>query len=173
MTFSSTNGIVEDISAEIGYTATTTLIDWLGGTSLYVPQFATEDHMIEKLIGPSAFRHLVDAFGNSILNLPIDYRRERTQRNRLIGALIAKGIGATEIAKISGISLKQIGHVRADLESAGLLPFVIGTYDLLMMDAESIIASVDEFDVVLQESVETHCSTCVQIRLLLKSSGVD
>lgn len=143
----SQNGILEDISAEIGYTATTTLIDYLGGTSLYVPQEATAGHVIAKLIGLSAAKRLTLAYGNEVLNLPFDYRRERNQRNRLIGALIAKGTNHAEIARIAGISTKQVGHVRVELEQVGLLPMLIGIEDLFLHEPNGI-ADPKEFDLI-------------------------
>ena len=145
------NGILEDISAEIGYTATTTLIDWLGGTSLYVPQVATEDHFICKMIGISAFRILVRCYGNDVINLPIDYRRERTQRNRLIGALLGRGAGIEEIARLSGIGSKQIGHVRNELIAAGMISVVKNSEGLFLIEPEGI-AEIVEFALIVDES---------------------
>ena len=142
------NGILEDISAEIGYTATTTLIDWLGGTSLYVPQIATEEHFICKMIGMSAFRVLVRCYGNEVINLPIDYRRERTQRNRLIGALLGRGAGIEEIARVSGIGLKQIGHVKSELVSTGMIDVVKDAEGAFLIEPEGI-ADLKEFEALV------------------------
>lgn len=139
------NGILEDLSADIGFTATTTLIDYLGGTSLYVPQEVTKEHMLAKLIGLPAFRALSRAYGNEVINLPFDYRRERNQRNRLIGALINRGTSIGDIARIAGISTKQVGYVRIELEQAGLLPMVINTEDLYLYEPEGVAES-KEFD---------------------------
>ncbi|MFZ6767783.1 hypothetical protein ACO0LM_11935 [Undibacterium sp. Di26W] len=146
MSFDTKNGLAEDISASIGYTATTALIDWRGGTSLYVPRTATEDHNIAKLIGMPAFRRLVADFGETMISLPLDYRRTRIQRDRLIGALIGKGTGVDEIARIAGLGHKQVTLIRRELETAGLIPLVLGTEDLLLIEPEEI-AKVDEFEI--------------------------
>ena len=146
------NGILEDISAEIGYTATTTLIDWLGGTSMYVPQVATDDHFVCKIIGMPAFRILVKSYGNEIINLPVDFRRERTQRNRLIGALLVRGTSPDEIARLSGVGLKQIGHVRTELQDAGILELMRNSDDLFLIEPDGV-ANENDFDTSGPEGV--------------------
>lgn len=139
------NGILEDLSAVIGYTATTTLIDFLGGKSLYVPQEAHHDHMLSKLIGGPAFKALSREYGNEVLNLPFDYRRERNQRNRLIGALVQMGVGVSDVARTAGISTRQVDHVILELRTIGILQELEGTEDLLMHEPQTV-ALVSDFD---------------------------
>ena len=38
------NTVLDDICAEIGYTATTALVAWYGGTVIYIPRVANTDH---------------------------------------------------------------------------------------------------------------------------------
>lgn len=119
------NGVLEDIAAVIGYTATTALIDWFGGQSLWIPAAVSEDHVIAKVIGDIPFKHLVRSYGKRTLNLPLDYRREVSRRNRMIGAMVLKGFKTREIAQIALMTERQVFYVRVALEEAGLLPHII------------------------------------------------
>lgn len=128
------NGIVEDLGAIMGYTATSTLIDYLGGTSLYVPKKATPEHIIARLVGVSAMRALCLEYGDTTLNLPIDYRRERSVRSRLIGALLMRDVLPKDIAVIAGVSIKSVMLTRNELEQSGLLPCIVGSEKVFMVD---------------------------------------
>ncbi len=121
------NGFMEDLAQDIGYTAATALLDWFGGTSLWVPSEHSENHVIERVIGVSAFRQLIRVYGHKTLNLPLDYRREISRRNRMIGALILKGVKPAEIARIALMTERQVHYVRVSLEQAGLLPYILGS----------------------------------------------
>ena len=120
------NGITEDLGAEIGYTATALLVDWFGGGKLCVPAVAEDSHPIAKVIGMSAYRLLVAAYGGKEpFRLPMGYEREMNRRDRMIGALFELGVGQKQIASIAGMSETHVRSVRVRLEEQGLIPFVL------------------------------------------------
>lgn len=125
------NGLLEDIAADVGYTATTTLVDYFGGTSIYIPNEAKETHAIAKLIGISAFNQLVKNYGSTTINLPLDFQRERSQRNRLIAVLIMQGRTTKQIARLCGLTPRNISYIRIELEMAGILKEVASKKALL------------------------------------------
>lgn len=126
MSFSKPNGTLEDIAADIGYTATTLLVDWFGGGSLYVPATdENKEHPICRVIGERPFARLVAEYGSQTIDLPLDYRREVTRRNRLIGALVLRGESVRSIARAALMSERQVANIRNELEAAGLIPYIL------------------------------------------------
>lgn len=119
------NTILEDISAEIGYTATSTLCGWYGGRWLYVPLSVTEGHHIAALIGPSPFRRFVEAFGGTRLRIPKNRGQTLTRRNRIVFDMLMRGVGVDSVAARVRCSTRQVKTIRQELENAGLLPFVL------------------------------------------------
>lgn len=122
------HGILEDIGAELGYTATCSLVDWFGGTSLYIPEQVCPGHPIERVLGPKAFARLVqmgEQFDGRIIHVPLDYQREIVRRDRLIAALLTHGHGTKDIAHIALMSERHVQKVRATLEERGLIPLIL------------------------------------------------
>lgn len=119
------HGILEDIGAEIGYTATCALVDWFGGRSLYIPEKADDSHDIARVVGVRAFARLVAAWGGETICLPLDYQREIVRRDRMICALIHQGLGTREVARVAMITERQVQHIRRRLEDDGLLPLIL------------------------------------------------
>lgn len=119
------HGVLEDISAEIGYTATAALVDWFGGGNLHVPMTADESHPIAKIIGMPAFTRLVKAWGNELLWLPLGYEREKDRRDRMIVVMLAMGVSARQVAKIAGMSLSHVQQTHARVEGLGVMPYLL------------------------------------------------
>lgn len=119
------HGILEDIGAEIGYTATAALVDWFGGGNLYVPLEVETGHPIENVIGEAAFRRLVKAWPGETLWLPLGYQREADRRDRMIAVLLGLGMGSKKVAAIAGMSESHVQHTRTRLERLGLLPMIL------------------------------------------------
>lgn len=128
------HGILEDIGAEIGYTATCSLVDWFGGRTLYIPETFTDDHQIARVVGAQAFARLVSSWGGETLSIPIDFKREVARRDRLVCALLAKGTSTREVARIAILSERQVQIIRRRLEGEGLLP-------LILKDGDAAIAA--------------------------------
>ena len=119
------HSILEDIGGDIGYTATAALVDWFGGANLCVPSVADENHPIGKVIGMPAFTLFVKHYGGETVWLPLGYQREMDRRDRMIGALIASGVGTKQIAALASMSESHVAHVRMRLESQGLIPLIL------------------------------------------------
>jgi hypothetical protein len=119
------NGVLEDVSAEIGYTATSLLVAWFGGANLYVPASADENHPVSRIIGNAAFRRLVAAYGSETLWIPGGHREAVDRRDRLIAERLAGGATAREIAAEFGISERRAQQLRAHVERKGLIPMVL------------------------------------------------
>lgn len=125
-----TNGILEDVAAEIGYAATNSLVDWFGGGNLYIPTVADPSHPISQVIGFAAMRRLVQYFDGKIGNarnlwLNQGYERETARRDRMIAALYAMGLGTKQIMAIANMSERHVQQVRAKVEDLGLLPLIL------------------------------------------------
>lgn len=124
------NGVLEDIAAEIGYTATNALVDWFGGGNLYIPATAYPDHPIAQIIGFSAMRRLVKLYDGRTGNarnlwLNQGYERELARRDRMIASLYALGMGTKQIMNIANMSERHVQQVRTRVESLGLLPLIL------------------------------------------------
>lgn len=123
------HGLLEDIGAEIGYTATTALVDWFGGANLHIPLEASEDHPIAKVIGMPAFKRLVAMFDGHgrgrLIWISLEYHRELDRRDRMISVLYEMGLGSKQIANIALMSERAVQSVRARVEELGLLPLII------------------------------------------------
>jgi hypothetical protein len=119
------HGILEDIGAEIGYTATAALVDWFGGGNLYVPQEVEDGHPIGNVIGEAAFRRLVKAWPGETLWLPLGYQREQDRRDRMIAVMLGAGISTRKVAAVSGMSESHVQHTRLRLERAGLMQVIL------------------------------------------------
>lgn len=166
------NGLLEDLCAEIGYTATMTLVDFFGGASLYVPGEATEAHKLAKLIGFSAYRKLVATNGATTLNMPLDFQRERNQRNRLIGALILRGMNSKEIGAVCGISPRNVDYVKSELQNAGILADMANSEELFGYQPTDV-ANADEFEIIHIASIDEFASINEVWLRFIKNGGSD
>lgn len=125
------HGILEDVAGEIGYTATSLLVDWFGGIGqLYVPISATEDHPITKVIGMQAMQRLVKMFEHSepherFVWLSQNEQRDIARRDRLIAALVYLGLGAKQISVLAGMSERHVFAARLRVEQLGILPMML------------------------------------------------
>lgn len=119
------HGILEDLGAEIGYTATSAVVAWFGGGNLYVPATTSEDHPLARTIGMPAFRRLVAAWGGETLWIPINHAHEIDKRSREAANLLNRGMGSKKVAQVLGISERRVQQLRARLEQTGLLPLIL------------------------------------------------
>jgi hypothetical protein len=119
------NTILEDISAEIGYTATSTLCGWYGGRWLRVPIHPVEGHQISTIIGQKQFRVLVASFGGECIFVPKDRAHNLTRRNRVVFDMLMRGSNVDSVAARVNCSPRWVKNIRRTLEDAGLLPLVL------------------------------------------------
>ncbi len=119
------NTWLEDIAADIGYTATTRLVGWYGGGNLSVPSEPYPDSNIPKIIGDRAFSILVREYGGQIIPIPNDALRDDVRRDRIICEMLGKGVSLRDISLFCGMSTRNVLNIKAKLEQAGLLPLIL------------------------------------------------
>ncbi len=119
------NGVMEDIAAEIGFTAANRLIMWFGGRQVSIPAQPSEDHPVAVVIGLRSLERLRQAFGPCSVFIPAGKHDDVELRDREIAALIAAGKGTRCIADAIGISESCVQKRRRHLEQTGLLPLVL------------------------------------------------
>ena len=120
-----TNTILEDIGADIGYNATTTLAGWFGGKIIWVPVEASPSHKIAKVIGYAAFSRLVQGFGGQRVFIPKDANLSLIRRKRQVYDLAKKGLPSSKIGEVLGFTRNQAYNIRRELEDIGLLPMIL------------------------------------------------
>jgi len=120
-----TNGIAEDLAGMIGFSNTLLLCGTRGGGSLYIPQTATPGHLLENLIGKSAFRRLVDEMGGTSFSLPTLAEFQRYQRIRKCADLIAAGKSLHQVSQWTGVTYQQAKNDRRAAEMLGILPKIL------------------------------------------------
>lgn len=125
------HSILEDISAEIGFTATSALVAWFGGANLYVPEKMDPDHPLARTIGEPAMRRLVAAWGGETLWIPINHAYEIDKRSREAANLLARGMGSKAVSQALGISERRVQQLRAKLEANGMLPLILRAHAVL------------------------------------------
>ena len=118
------NGMLDDISAEIGFTATSALVAWFGGTSLYVPGEVNPEHPLAKLLGISPYKRLVANWGSEVLNLPEGRQDEIDRRNKVIAQMLSEGLGSKAIGARTGLSERRVQQLRTMLERTGIIPLM-------------------------------------------------
>lgn len=119
------NTTIDDVCAAIGFTATVTLIRWSGGTHIYIPGTASDDHVLARLIGLPAMRALVREFGNETLWVPDSPGGQHQAADALkkrVRGLVLEGKGTAATATELAISHRHVQRIRRELEAAGLLP---------------------------------------------------
>ena len=119
------NGVMEDVGAEIGFTAASALASWFAGIHLYVPAKASEEHPIAKVIGISAYKRLVQEFGGEILCLPDGRQQIIDRRDREIALLFAQGNTTEIVAKKTGLTRRRIQQIKTHLEAIGIIPVLV------------------------------------------------
>lgn len=121
------NDSFEDVCALIGYTATTILISWAGGSNLFVPEKATEDHYLAWLIGMPSFRALCSEYASTTIWVPANPINSRIAVKRRIAKMIQGGHGSRAIMQEIPIGERALQRIRRELEMAGVLPMVLGS----------------------------------------------
>lgn len=119
------NGILEDVCAEIGFTATMMLCAIHGGGTLYVPSVVSAGHALGKLVGAAAFKALVRAFGGETMSIPRGEEFERWRRVRQVSELLSKGFTTRDVARALMLTPHQVRNLKGDAEELGLLPMVM------------------------------------------------
>jgi hypothetical protein len=118
------NTTIDDVCAILGFTATVRLIQWCGGSNLYVPASPQPDHMLVALLGEKRLAKLIEEFGGTTLWVPnhlSGQHQAADQLRRQVWELLQAGQGTRVIAEVVGTSQRQVQRVRGELEREGLL----------------------------------------------------
>jgi DNA-binding CsgD family transcriptional regulator len=113
------NGVLEDIGAVIGYTATTALVGWFGGHKLWVPMKFEASHPLCKILGEKPTARLVEAYGGECLSIPLAH--PYSVRDRRIVEFVLAGKSDVQIAGALKIGERRVKQLKDRLRKAGLL----------------------------------------------------
>lgn len=119
------NTLLEDISAEIGYTATSALCGWYGGREIRIPINFRPDHRIALIVGPAAFRRLVESFGGESLFIPKDKAQKAIRLKRIVFDMFSRGASVAEVCARTRYSKLWVVKLRQQLEEDNILPMIL------------------------------------------------
>lgn len=119
------NSLLDDLCADIGYTATSILAAWFGGRRIWVPPTPVEAHAIARLIGMPAFRQLASNYGGTVIHIPKNAAYTRFSRWRAVCVMLSSGKGMPEIIERTGLSMRHIKTIRRFLEDSNILPMIL------------------------------------------------
>lgn len=119
------NGVLEDISAVIGFTATTRLVAIFGPGKLLVPVDAGADHAISLAIGHPAARALSAEWGGQVLDLCFHADYHHARLVRAVANMLKGGMPTKDVAIVIGLTERQVRNLRTEAEEMGLLPMVL------------------------------------------------
>lgn len=127
MEVSSPNTTLDDIAAVIGFTPTITLMQWFGGTNIYIPKVAKEGHFIANVVGISAMARLVSEYADSTLYVPAKAASGKTMfghNKREIVELLRDGKKTHEIAQKTGLHPRLVQRVKVQAMESGAMEIV-------------------------------------------------
>ncbi|PAL25498.1 hypothetical protein [Sphingopyxis sp. GW247-27LB] len=104
------SAIFDEVAAVIGSGPATKLCDRFGGTILYVPRVAANNHEIAVVIGAELAQLLCDRFAGSDLLLPKAYHR----RQRVIELLKEGKLSIRAIALATDYTERHVHNIKAD-----------------------------------------------------------
>lgn len=121
------HGTIEDVGAEIGFTAAAALVDWFGGTRIWVPVQATIKSPLAPVIGLPALRRLVLMYegrmGNErLLRVPRGDQQTLVLRDKYVAGMFLRGRNVREVSRATRLSIRHIQRLRRQLEEDGALP---------------------------------------------------
>lgn len=132
------NGMAEDLGSVIGLSNTLLLCGTRGSETLYVPNQATPGHILEKLLGDTAFRRMVEEWGGETITIPALADFGRYQRIRKSARLLAMGKSLHHVALLTGVTYNQAKNDRQSAENLGILPKVLCGDRRIKSDAQVI-----------------------------------
>lgn len=123
------NGVLEDVSAVIGFTATTRLVAIFGAApesrNLLIPVEAHPDHAITLAIGMPAMQRLVAEWGGQVLKICSNADFHHARLLRAVAVMLRDGMPPKDVAGVVGLTERQVRNLRSEAEGLGLLPLVL------------------------------------------------
>jgi len=116
------NTTLDDIAAEIGFSATLRLSAWYGDANpLYVPATVADHQIIMRLLGQSAAQRMAKAFGGEYLAVPRITSYEEDCRRHKVAVLATKGFSMKEISRMVNLSERRVQQICRELEQTGII----------------------------------------------------
>ncbi|CAN0654320.1 helix-turn-helix domain-containing protein [Nitratireductor aquimarinus] len=114
---SSLPSILAEIADVAGAEAAWALARTQGGTTIYIPREAEDDHWLTELVGKEAASKICNHFrvGNTGARIPIPLAKQSEQRVRLQKALEA-GMSAPQAARAAGMHERSAFRARARMK---------------------------------------------------------
>jgi len=97
----------------IGLPATLRLVEARGGTSIYVPDVATTDHWLARLLGIEAMLQLVGAYPRDYMHIDRAAAALRAARDRHIVSRHRAGESTASLALTYGLTQRQVFNILA------------------------------------------------------------
>jgi hypothetical protein len=115
------NTTLDDIAAEIGFSAAVALAVQRGGSNVYIPSHPTSRTVLARIVGISAATRLAACWGGEVLAVPTLRVYEVAVLRTAIGRMSTAGLPAFEIAHRVGLTERRVQQVRRELRKLGLL----------------------------------------------------
>lgn len=119
------NGLLEDVAAVIGFTATMRLVALFGPGRLQVPVAAHADHAITRGIGEPAMRRLVAEWGGQSIELSGNADFHHARLVRAVACMFQAGMSPKDIGGVVGVTERHLRRLRTEAEEMGLMPLVL------------------------------------------------
>lgn len=101
-----------ELRALIGDTATDTLCERLGGTTVYVSAIPATGSRLVLAIGRAAAVKICNAMSGEYLDIPSRLVRERDRRRAAVIYDLARGLSPPEVAVRHGLTVRHIRNIR-------------------------------------------------------------
>ena len=109
------------LADSIGLEAALILRAWSGGQQLSIPRRFDAGHLLCRLIGPEAFRRLIESYaGEDALHIPA-CELAAVRRTAVVHRLTAAGLGAKPISQFAGCTDRQVQRLQSHLRGTGRL----------------------------------------------------
>ncbi len=110
------NTTLDDVACVIGFTPTLRLAAWYGDRgNLYVPEQASADQVIARLIGLPAASRLSEAFPQEYLAVPGLSAYAAEARRARIALMLQRGLSIPETARIERCSDRRVLQICSEL----------------------------------------------------------
>ncbi len=114
------NGVLEDVSAVIGFTATMRLVALHPG-NLYVPMSIQPGCRLVTLVGERALAKLIEEWGGEQIEIPSLAEFDGLRLLPSLARRLAAGESTKDIARSIGLTETHVRRLRSDAEEFGLL----------------------------------------------------
>ncbi len=104
-------GVFHDLRTMIGAEKTAVLVQWLGGTSLYIPSKLTAEHSLAQWLGLELSQTVCAEFSGLRVEIPRMVELKRTERNAQIIADRAAGMSISKTARKYEMTERNIRNI--------------------------------------------------------------